>query len=274
MGGLISAAGIMLGCVTLCGFVLVKTIQKRKPSDFMGDLLVNFLFFGLMVLWARIYILGRRMSQLSAEEAIARDPRPPILLLRSFSDDHSLRVKRSGMFAKSPLTAMKGDSVGFEEILVRVLADFGPVLAIGRPGEALPPIGAARTYVPEGMDWKEVVRALANKSAWIVMVLGASEGFHWELEMVLGLGSPEKVVIVVPRLVAKLLQPRWEALLEEFRGHGHELPPNFHPETVLLTFSEHWKPVFSLDHGLELSSESAQYEEHFRHALAGLMRQS
>src|SRR5262249_37052807 len=154
---------------------------------------------------AWVYNVGRRMGQLSAREATARDPRPPILLLRSFSDDHSLRVRKSGVLAGFTLTALTGKAATFEEVLVKVFAAFGPVIAIGRPGEALPPVGAARTYVPEGKDWKEEVRALAERSGWIVMVLGLSEGFRWELEMVLGLGSPEKVVIVLPPLTATML---------------------------------------------------------------------
>src|SRR5262249_39101999 len=125
---------------------------------------------------------------------------------------------------------------------------------------------------------KEEVRALANRSAWIVMVLGLSEGFRWELEMVLGLGSPEKVLIVLPPLIEKLLQPRWETLCQEFRDHGQGLPPVFDPETVLLSFSKHWEPVFSLGHGLIrvgwLGSGMKQYGKYLRHALAGIVGQT
>jgi hypothetical protein len=217
------------------------------------------------------------MGQESAAEATARDSRPPILLLRSFSDDHSLRVRRSGLLA-ALAGRFTGKAVGFEEVLVRVFAAHGPVLAIGRPGEALPPVGAARAYIPAGGDWKAEVRALAERSAWIVLVLGSSEGFRWELDMVLGLGSPEKVVIALPPLTAESLQPRWEALRREFQNHGRELPPAVDPEAVLLRFSKHWEPVFSLGRGLIrigwLGSGARQYEGYLRDALVGAAGQT
>ena len=275
-GGLVCFAGVLLGCGMLLGLIVWNALRPR-PSDFLLDLLGNALFLGGAALGAWLYRVGRRMGQESAAEATARDSRPPILLLRSFSDDHSLRVRRSGLLAM--LTGrFTGQAVGFEEVLVRVFAAHGPVLAIGRPGEALPPIGAARAYIPAGGDWKEEVRALAQRSAWIVMVLGSSEGFRWELDMVLGLGSPEKVVIALPPLTDESLQPRWEALRREFRNHGRELPPAFDPEAVLLSFSKHWEPVFSLGRGLIrigwLGSGAKQYERHLRDALAGVAGQT
>jgi hypothetical protein len=276
-GGLVSFAGIVLGCAMLVG-LLVWNTQRPGPSPFLDDLLGNSLFFGGAALGVWVYTIGKRMRQLSAAEATARDPRPPILLLRSFSDDHSLRVRKSGLLAGFNLTAVTGKTATFEEVLVKVFAAFGPVLAIGRPGEALPPVGAARAYVPEGKDWKEEVRALAKRSAWIVMVLGSSEGFCWELEMVLGLGSPEKVVIVLPPLSAGVLQPRWETLRQEFRNHGLDLPSTFDPETVLLRFSKQWEPAFSLGRGLIrvgwLGSGMTQYEKYLRDALAGVVGQN
>jgi hypothetical protein len=281
----VSFAGIVLGCGALLGF-LVWNVLLPRPSNFLPDLLTNALWFGGVAFGAWLYNVGRRMGQMSAADATTKDTRPPILLLRSFKDDHALRVRRSGLLAMFGVTALMGKHVGFEEILVKVLAAFGPVLAIGRPGEWLPPVGAARAYLPEGTDWKEEVDALAKKSAWIVMVLGASEGFRWELNMVLGLGRPEKLVIVLPPLFDKFLRPRWEALRQEFRGHGRELPPAFDPETVLVGFSEQWEPVFSIGHGLERainlerasiwpqSTGTKQYEEYLRHALAGIVERS
>src|SRR5262249_55536794 len=158
-----------------------------------------------------------------------------------------------------------------EEPLVHVFADFGPVIAIGRPGEALPPVGAARAYVPEGEDWKEKVRELSEQSAWTVMVLGGSQGFQWEVEMVLTLGCPEKVLIVLPPLTATLLQPRWEVLRQVFRDHGRELPSAFDPETVLVRFSSNWDPAFAFGRGLIrvgwLGSGMKQYQTFLRDAL-------
>src|SRR5262249_43147285 len=122
-GGLVSFAGIVLGCGMLVG-LLVWNIQRSRPSPFLGDLLGNFLFFGGVALGAWVYNIGRRMRQLSAAEATARDLRPPILLLRSFADDDSLRVRKSGLLARFRLTALTGKTASFEEILVKVFTAF------------------------------------------------------------------------------------------------------------------------------------------------------
>src|SRR5262245_18646161 len=96
--------------------------------------------------------------------------------------------------------------------------------------------------------------------------------------MVFGLGSPEKVVIVLPPLSDKLLQPRWEVVRQKFRDHARELPPILNPEAVLLRFSKHWESVFSLGHGLIragwLGSGMKQYEKYLRHALTGIAGQT
>ena len=49
-----------------------------------------------------------------------------------------------------------------EEELAGILRCFGPFVAIGRPGEEVSEIGAARMYV-EDDDWEVVVSDLLNR---------------------------------------------------------------------------------------------------------------
>jgi hypothetical protein len=62
-----------------------------------------------------------------------------VLYLRSFALDAQLgRPSRMERFLGTiPLA-------NAEQAIVKVLRKYGPVIAIGRPGEALPPLGAAR----------------------------------------------------------------------------------------------------------------------------------
>lgn len=112
------------------------------------DFAVKF-WFGLALLitvrkWlSRDFWMLRRRSAIPAKDVVERDPRRPVLLLRSFADD-GLRIK--GLESTEAFT--------FEEVITGALRRWRPVVAIGRPGESLPESGAAREYVThEG--WQE-----------------------------------------------------------------------------------------------------------------------
>jgi hypothetical protein len=117
-----------------------------------------------------------------------RDQRAPVLLLRSFIDD-DLQGREDRKWFRSADT--------FEEVLTDQLWLFGPVLAIGQPGEPIPRAGAAREYVSHER-WKERVHALANDASLIVLVAGQTPGIAWELENAGRMGNLQKTVLVLP----------------------------------------------------------------------------
>jgi HEAT repeat protein len=274
IGNLVSLVGLSVGFSSILGFLF--TNQWLTRSDFLTNLLGVLFFFGMVALGGWLYQLGRRLRQRTAAELTASDNRPPILLLRSFPDDRALTVHKSGLMAWSGLTAVTGQWVFFEEILARSLSAFGPVIAIGRPGESIPPLGAARTYVPAGADWRDEVRGLLDRCGWAVAVLGATEGLRWEFETVIEAGNPEKLLIVVPPVSSRFLAPRESMLRELIRERtGSDLPP-LDPKTVLLRFSAGWVPQPTLDHDLRRDSifraMSRHQEKFLDKAFARLMK--
>ena len=54
------------------------------------------------------------------------------------------------------------------------------MIAIGKPGEALAPLGAARDYVGDDI-WQHEVKRRMRDATLIVLMLGTSEGLAWEL---------------------------------------------------------------------------------------------
>jgi hypothetical protein len=60
-------------------------------------------------------------------------------------------------------------------LLKRVVSQFGPFVAIGKPGEALPPAGAARTYKSDN-PWQVRVLELIRSSKLVLMLAGSTEG--------------------------------------------------------------------------------------------------
>ncbi len=72
--------------------------------------------------------LGRRFRSPPFSLISQLDPRQPILYLRSFTNEK--KVSRE------------------EEALSQMLSGIGPLIAIGKPGDLAPPLGATRIYLP------------------------------------------------------------------------------------------------------------------------------
>ncbi|KOV85377.1 hypothetical protein [Nocardia sp. NRRL S-836] len=82
-------------------------------------------------------------------------------------------------------------------LLVSGLRALGPVIAVGRPGERLPRLGAARFYLPDD-DWKSGVRELMGLCRLIVLRLGPGTGLWWEVEEARTTQPPGKLVLLMP----------------------------------------------------------------------------
>src|SRR3984957_17027422 len=149
----------------------------------------------------QMFLRARKFTVASAEEVLSADPRPPVIYMRSFKDDAAASMPvMSGppgwalLFPKELITE--------EELVARTLNDFGPMVTIGRPGEQLRELGAARMYVGE-QEWHERVAALMQSAKLVVLRLGQTEGLWWELEQAIGKMRPEQLLVFVPRIADK-----------------------------------------------------------------------
>ena len=171
--------------------------------------------FVLVALGAIVFRGARRLGSIRARQLMLRDPRPPVLYLRSFGDD---RLKLwTATFGRPSLierfTPRRFDT--FEEVLVRYLSGYGPVIAVNQPGTRLAPLGAARETI-DSADWQAAVATWMAQSRLIVFATPPSQvnqGLQWELEAVSGHGYWDKALIVVPPVRAEQLQARWRGLL-------------------------------------------------------------
>ena len=85
----------------------------------------------------------------------------------------------------------------YEEILVSVLSEAGPVIALGRPGEELPEIGAKRVYTTND-TWQDAIVSHMESAKLIVLRIGITGGLAWEVEHATGLKRPNKLVLLIP----------------------------------------------------------------------------
>jgi hypothetical protein len=147
------------------------------------------------------------------------DERRPVLFLRSFNDDHlQLRARRKPMLW--PLVRRRlGAEGSFEEALTIALANFGPVVAIGRPGEAHLPVGAAREYVSDE-TWKERVDELIGQAQLIVILIGDTPGLAWEATRLLAPDVRGRVLFVMPPVTDAEAARRWAIMREQIARTG------------------------------------------------------
>jgi hypothetical protein len=148
---------------------------------------------------------GKKMQQPTARELRIRDQRKPIVLLRSFQDD-DLNVVES----KDRGEAVKS---GFEVGIADEFAPFGPFVAIGRPGESLPALGAAREYYSD-TEWKKAVVEWMDAAFLLVVIPGLTGGVGWELDLIREISS-----LFSCRLASKLTKSRNGATRESL-GHS------------------------------------------------------
>lgn len=177
------------------------------------------------------YKQGKRRSAPSAESLISKDPRPPVLYLRSFQDDPiaaqgKLQWSIPGPQGSQPLSWVAETE---EQQLAQVMNEIGPFVALGRPGEMLPEIGAARTYTSND-EWQNKVLNLMGRAKLIVLRAGDTPNFLWEFETAVKQVRPEHVIVLFPYDAAQ-----YNAFRRKIEKSIPGLPfslPNYFPETT------------------------------------------
>ncbi len=128
-----------------------------------------------------------RMRAELAQEVLAEDARPPVVYLRPFEADRRERW--------------------YERRIARAVKELGPVITVGRPQEELPATPyMAREYLLED-EWQARVLDLIDRAQLLILSVGTSAGVVWELEQVVRLERPERLVLclgsdAVPRIRA------------------------------------------------------------------------
>jgi hypothetical protein len=143
--------------------------------------------------------VGRRMRTLDGWELLRNDPRPPVLYLRPFQEDN----RRTYSAPVGPrqggesVPSATGTPATRERAIARQLSRIGPFVAVGKPGDSLAPLGAARIYVTDD-QWQSVVTSLVKQAAAIILQPEVSPGALWELVLVGRSVDPRRVLLLVP----------------------------------------------------------------------------
>lgn len=162
---------------------------EKAKLELIGSHLGVFLAILFYVLALYFYSIYHRCKKRKKGTYLYEEIKEPfVLYLRSFIDDKTTRKRISALH----------DARSEEEIVVEVLSDIAPVYAIGDPRDNAMPLGASRVYV-EDANWKTVVADMAERAAVVVLRLGKTDSFWWEVDMVLKKVPVEKILFVIPK---------------------------------------------------------------------------
>jgi hypothetical protein len=228
----------------------------------------------LPLLLLTVWLLSRAQRWRALEARILRqlDPRPPILLLRSFGDD-GLRLRRSRLRSMLAWIAPgRTRGLTFEHFLSRALLPIGPLIAIGEPAEKLPPLGAGRDYYQD-WEWRDAVRGLMCEARLVLVIAHATHNLAWEIETLLAEGLPEKTVLLLPPVSRRSLRKRWAGLVERFADERYRqsllaiapqrtLLARFPPGSGVAAYRASGRDVWAYDACLMMASEETFAPEH------------
>ena len=183
----------------MVGLVAGTSWIERRPVVSRVALCVGAIAVGSsLTIIARL----RRRFAPSGASVLTTDDRPPVVYFRAFLTDDAMNeelkfgplVLDAGGLVRDllplPLTS--------EQRLAAMLRRLGPCIALGDPGDELPPLGFSRLYVDDD-QWHESVQSLlARAQLVIIRASRLTDSLQWEIATVVARVPPERVLIFLP----------------------------------------------------------------------------
>lgn len=149
------------------------------------------------------------------------DQEGSVLFLRSFRADRDGYLHRAIMPMLSGIAgAISNDQSTLEEDLVAAVSPIGPVVAIERPGERMPCLGAQRVSIIAD-DWRDEVDRRAMAARLVLIRYGETEGVHWEIERMLEIVDRRRLLIFVK---GRRAYEQFETKIEQLTGQSIATP--------------------------------------------------
>jgi hypothetical protein len=183
--------------IPVFAFSLVQEDATYEGLDEAWVAVATGVALALFITMVQLFRRSQQWEALSADEALRRDARAPVAYLRAFTDDGRMAVPGHHWQDRVLGKAVSGLTLTSpEQELAFILQRVGPVIAIGKPGERLPELGAARLYASHE-SWQRTVLDMLRRWSLVLARVGASPGVQWELDQVLSLAQRSKVLILV-----------------------------------------------------------------------------
>jgi hypothetical protein len=195
--------GIVLGSIGFIASIGCGVLYQSESATLapIAALLPSAGWLGCSLLGAVIGAGGGKLVHTSlqllqptAGELQVQDHRRPVVFLRSFHDEEADVVLEEHRDKDNNYSVRRGR---LEEAISDQFGPFGPFVAIGKPGEKLPHLGAARNYYSDA-EWHTAVTAWLEQALLIVLFAGVTTGLRWELEAISRAGCGHKLLILMP----------------------------------------------------------------------------
>lgn len=260
---------IGLAIVTFVVRKLLEQNLRTEPNPVLRWLpyIVWYIVAVFLLARARNWFMRKAWQSTAAtaeDELLKPNARRPILYLRSFQLDERMNRRT---FSERFLGSYPSETA--EQSLSKTLKSHGPTIAIGRPGEQLPSLGAARFYVTDD-KWQQKVADVAKEAEYVVWTTGSTEGLRWEIEHLVHSVPPEKVILWAHPHLLKLSPPYRELEWARFRTALGGAFPKPLPETLgearFIYFSQDWEP-----HSVAPQRKVVPWLDPVRSSLRGVM---
>jgi hypothetical protein len=196
---------------------------------------------GVALMAASYWVIrrGKKHAAALADDVLVADTRPPVLYLRSFNDEED--DSRLGRFLRPGDHDIAHSTPAWgpreQDAMAPIMAEIGPYVAIGKPRERLPELGAARTYVSDD-EWQGKINEWLARARLVIVRAGATEGLRWEVGQLVSHAKPTQVLIILP--------PRAEHY-DGFRRWANQVLPSPLPDAApnerLVIFDKAWHPI-------------------------------
>lgn len=219
---------LMMSVGMACGAQSYRALHHWNAGQSWGATAAELALMVLMLSGGRRAIRegGRHRAEvIQSFDGLAQD-QPVVLLLRSFADDEGLASIQKGSMRAGPWGAVTDTE---EEQLRQAVEPFGAMVALGRPGDRLPQVGAGRHYSSD-LKWQSQVLAALDRAVLVLLVCGPGRSLRWEVEQVVARCPPERLVLIGVRDAAQY---------ESFRSALQDLFPKGLPPTS--EGDESWK---------------------------------
>jgi hypothetical protein len=236
-------------------FVFLAIFVATTALMILGLINAFLISFAWVCLRATItcWCLSQQKHLPEASELLARDQRPPVLLLRSFSVDSCLKQpwynpnfaderNREKPWYKwtQPFPEIVGQS--FDEFLSPVLSELGPFIALGNPLDYLPSRGSSKTYARDHV-WEQVVLEYLSKARFIFLVEGETHHLKWELEQIRRHCDPTRCfLLTMPDSFPRLGFLVWARFTELLKQAGFD-PPDYPGRGAVIGFDADFRPT-------------------------------
>lgn len=201
MSPLIYYAGLMLGALV----AILTSFGLASASRSMGQ---------------------RRLDGVTASLAVKAMSGAPtkrfFLYLRPFWTTSLLRFdKRERRIYEMPYWGNRDHDADFEFALREAMAKFGPMIALGRPGEH---VGVGRLQTTDE-NWFEIASVLVDRAALVFCVPGPEEGTLQEIKYILGDDDRRrKSVFLYPPNAVEAFAERWPRIQARLAAEGVRWP--------------------------------------------------